>query len=177
MTPYAVGYAFGQLITLLAFLIPVFLFLRAQQTVLALVRPENRRMEPGLVWLQLIPLFNYVWVFFVVRRIADSLARQYAALQSDSILGIVDEQAIKDFGKRPTYAIGLAYCILIASLPLLIILVNLFADPVATRTDVFNGLFGLTIGLLMLGALICWIVYWVQLAGYKNKLKHALALA
>jgi hypothetical protein len=176
MTPYAAGYLFGQIVMFLAFLTPVFLFFRAQQMVLTLIRPENRRMHPGLVWLQLIPLFNYVWVFFVVRRIADSLAKQYAALQSDSILGIVDEQAIKDFGKRPTYRIGLAYCILIACIPLLIIFTNLFADPTQTKSDVFYGLFGLTVGLLALGALICWIVYWVQLAGYKNKLKEVYAV-
>jgi hypothetical protein len=177
MSPYAAGYAFGQLILLLAFLTPAFLFLRAQQRVLTLVRPENRRMHPGLVWLQLIPLFNWVWIFFVVRRIADSLAKQYAALQSDSILGIVDEQSIKDFGKRPTYTIGLSYCILIDSIFFLSVFVNLFTDAAHPPGDVFYGIFGLTVGLLALGGFSCWIVYWVQLAEYKNKLKQALAVA
>ena len=177
MSPFAVGYLFGQLITLLAFLTPAFLFLRAQQMVLTLVRPENRRMDPGLVWLQLIPLLNWVWIFIVVRRIADSLAKQFAALQSDSILGIVDEQAIKDFGKKPTYRIGLAYCILIACLPLSVILFNIIGNP-ATAPDnpTFVIWIGLTAFLLILASIVCWIIYWVQLVQYKNKLKQALAL-
>jgi len=99
--------------------------LRAQHGALAMVRPENRRLAPGLVWLQLIPLFNFVWIFIVVRRIADSLANEYAGWESDSLFGIADEDALKRIGKRPTYGIGLTYCILCAALPISVILFNL----------------------------------------------------
>jgi hypothetical protein len=33
---------------------------------------EHRKQEPGLVWLLLIPCFNYVWNFFVFPRLAQS---------------------------------------------------------------------------------------------------------
>ncbi|MGB7160576.1 MAG: hypothetical protein WBD40_21100 [Tepidisphaeraceae bacterium] len=36
------------------------------------IPPEHRRMEPGQVWLLLIPVFNLVWNFFVFMRIPES---------------------------------------------------------------------------------------------------------
>ena len=39
------------------------------------IPPEYRSMEPGQVWLMLIPLFNLVWVFFVTQRIPESYQR------------------------------------------------------------------------------------------------------
>ena len=36
------------------------------------IPPEHRRIEPGQVWLLLIPLFNLVWNFFVFLRIPES---------------------------------------------------------------------------------------------------------
>ena len=174
-TAYSVGYGAAQLILLLAFLIPAILFLRTQQNVLSAIWPENRRMHPGLVWLQLVPLFNYVWVYFVVRRIADSLVKQYAAFQSDSIFGIADEDAIKAIGKKPTYGIGLAYCLLLSSMPLVLIFFNLLgtATPAAGPKQEDTG-FYLVLGLLcfalMLAVFVCWIIYWVQLAACKKKL-------
>jgi hypothetical protein len=55
-------------------------------------------MEPGNVWLMLIPLFNVVWVFMVVNAIANSTKaqlEQYGVYSSD----------------KPTYSIGLAWAI------------------------------------------------------------------
>jgi hypothetical protein len=163
-----------QLLLLLSFLIPAIFFLIAQQKALAVVHPENRRMRPGLVWLQLIPLFNYFWAFVVVRRIADSFAKQYAAYQNDSILGVVDEEALKVVGKRPTYAVGLAYCILLPCLVLFNVLFNVFF-PEITRTDLIYASFGGIMFFLALAIMICWVIYWVQLARFKNKLKRGTA--
>jgi hypothetical protein len=176
-TAYAAGYAAGQLIMLLALLIPVILFFRTQQNVLSTIWPENRQMHPGLVWLQLIPLFNYFWVFIVVRRIADSLSKQYAVFQSDSILGIADEEAIKAIGKRPTYSIGLAYCLLLLALPLVVIFFNLFNDPrlvsgQSSETSSAYAALGFFLVALVIAAFVCWIVYWVQLVACKKKLRR-----
>ncbi len=174
---YSLGYGMGQLVLLLTFLIPAILFLRTQYTLLSTIWPENRRMQPGLVWLQLIPLFNYVWVYFVVRRIADSLVKQYAAFQSESIFGLADEEAIKAIGKRPTYGIGLAYCVLLSSMPLVLIFFNLFGayTPTAGRTPENTGsdlALGLLCFALILAMFVCWIIYWVQLAACKRKLRR-----
>jgi len=39
--------------------------------------PQSRTMQPGMVWLLLIPLVNLVWNFMVVNALADSLANEF----------------------------------------------------------------------------------------------------
>jgi hypothetical protein len=60
------------LVMLALLLIPTILYLITLQKALEAVSAENRQMPPGQVWLSLIPLFNFVWMFFVVNKIADS---------------------------------------------------------------------------------------------------------
>jgi hypothetical protein len=50
------------------------------QTCYARIPREHRKMEPGMVWLLLIPLFNIIWMFFVYIRLAKSYQSAYAAL-------------------------------------------------------------------------------------------------
>jgi hypothetical protein len=45
--------------------------------VLAKCSPQSRTMQPGMVWLSLIPFFNLIWTFFVVSAIADSLGNEF----------------------------------------------------------------------------------------------------
>ncbi|HEY2350836.1 MAG TPA: hypothetical protein VGH64_17570 [Puia sp.] len=68
-------------------------------------------MSPGMVWLQLIPLIGLIWQFFVVTKIADSISKKLETTKDDSILGI-SNTAIDALDKRPTFAIGITYCIL-----------------------------------------------------------------
>jgi hypothetical protein len=44
------------------------------------VPAEHRKIEPGLVWLLLIPLFNLVWNFFVFLRVAESYKSYFASV-------------------------------------------------------------------------------------------------
>ncbi|MFN0030788.1 MAG: hypothetical protein ACKVOR_01365 [Flavobacteriales bacterium] len=123
------------LVVVALFLIPFIFYLITLQNTLKAVRIENRTMPPGQVWLLLIPLFSLVWNFFVVNRVADSLANEYASR------GLTPEEI------RPGYNVGLAMAIL----------------QVCGLIPVLGGFAGL-------GALICWIIYWVKVAGYKNGL-------
>ena len=69
------NYASSTAVTLLLLallLIPTILYFITLQKALEAVSPQNRMMPPGQVWLSLIPLFNFVWMFFVVNKIADS---------------------------------------------------------------------------------------------------------
>jgi hypothetical protein len=58
-------------------LIIVILFLINIQNLLKAVNPVNRKMSPGQVWLMLIPLFNIVWQFILVQRVAESIEAEY----------------------------------------------------------------------------------------------------
>ena len=46
---------------------------------LARVPPEHRAMEPGLVWLLLIPFFSIIWNFFVFLQIPESYKSYFTA--------------------------------------------------------------------------------------------------
>ena len=118
-------------VILLVLLIPYVFFLINLQKTLASISPENRKVEPGSVWLMFIPLFNLVWQFILVDRISDSIAAEC------NRLNIPLEE------RRPTYNIGLAYCILSIA-----------------------GGFIPVVGFL--AAIVCFIIYWVKTAAYRN---------
>jgi hypothetical protein len=67
-------------------------------TLLKAVPQQFRSMEPGMVWLILIPLFNIVWIFFVYIGISKSYQNYFRSL------GRYD---VGDCGE----SLGLWYCI------------------------------------------------------------------
>ncbi len=81
-------------------LIPLIFYLLSLQNTLNEIRIENRKMQPGQVWLSLIPIFGIVWQYIIVNRIADSLKLEFTS------------RDIKIDEERPGIGIGLAYCIL-----------------------------------------------------------------
>jgi hypothetical protein len=90
-------------VALLALLIPTIIYLAALQKALQRCAPESRTMPPGQVWLMLIPLFNVVWEFFVVLRMASSLRNEFLRRQ----LPLADPE--------PGKTLGIAMCVLIAT--------------------------------------------------------------
>ena len=126
MTAMLIGLAIG--------LIPLIFYCLTLQKALNRVSPENRAMQPGMVWLLLIPLFNIVWNFFVVLNMAKSLGAEFKKRN------IAEEP-------EPGKGIGLTACILMC----------------CTIIPVVGGLAGL-------GYLVCWIIYWVKIAGFSGKL-------
>ena len=160
MTEYSSQIALVAILLLLAFLIPAVLFLRTQYTLLKLIKPENRTIQPGMIFLQLIPLVNLIVQFFVVTGISNSLAREAGTSDDDSILGmsvLSAEEAVT----RPTLKIGIAYCILLCLSTSINIGTSSF---VLAQSSALKSVFSL-------GAIICWIIYWVDILKYKNRLK------
>lgn len=121
--------------------IAIFYFLNLQNT-LKQCAPQNRKMEPAMVWLALIPLFNYYWHFRIAADIADSLAAEYRMRG----LPLTEE--------RPGYNVGMAYAILSCCG-----ILSWVGVPVLPQ-------------LAGLAAFICWIIYWVRMAGYKRELSQ-----
>lgn len=123
---WAIGFWLIGLVILILYMITLFNVLNA-------VAPANRKLEPGLVFLLLIPLFNLVWNFIVVGKLRDSLQAEYAEreLQGDGF----------------AYGVGLAMSIL-------------FACGIIPIVNLLVGI----------PALICWIIFWVKMAGYRKTL-------
>ena len=136
----------------IGYLTTLIFFLIAQQNTLKSIRPYNRKMQPGEVWLQLIPVFNLVWQFIVVGRISDSIRNEINDRNLNSFLGIADPVFANDLTRRPTYDIGLTFCILSLC-----------------------GCIPLLGGIASFAGIVCWIIYWTQIVSYKNKfLKNPL---
>jgi len=74
--------------------------LASMQSALEAVAPPARKMDPGQVWLTLIPLFGIAWQYIVVAAVADSLRNEYMRR------GLSREE------DRPAYSIGLTSNIL-----------------------------------------------------------------
>lgn len=86
-----------QFLFLALFLIPGILFLLTLQNTLKAISPENRKMPPSNVWLLFIPLFNIVYQFIMVDKIAKSIGAECFRLN----IPVKDE--------KPTYSVGLAW--------------------------------------------------------------------
>ncbi len=114
--------------------LPLILYLLTLSKTLEAVSPRNRTMSPGLVWLNLIPIFVLGWHFYTVVQMRNSLGAEYA------------ERGIPDPG-RGGYGIGMAASIL-------------YVCSIIPYLGV----------LALLGGLVCWIIYWVKMAGYKKAL-------
>jgi len=79
-------------------ILPTVFFLLTLQRALSKCSPANRTMSPGLVWLQIIPFFGFIWQFFVVFAVANSLGNEFAARR-------IPEEP------KPGQSLGLAMCI------------------------------------------------------------------
>ena len=109
-TPISEGTALivGLLFIVIA-LIPLILFLLNLQKTMQCISEENRKMPPGNVWLMLIPIFNLVWQFIMVNKIAESITEECIKLN------------ISARENKPTYNAGLTWniCNLFTWIPLL----------------------------------------------------------
>jgi hypothetical protein len=130
------GLAVGLILTLIGIAVMVFYLLTLMRA-LERCSPESRAMQPGLVWLNLIPCFNLVWMFFTVLNIAKSLDAEFKKRN------IAAEPL-------PGRSVGLAMCILncCSIIPYL----------------------GCLAGI---GGLVCFIIYWIKIAGYSKQLASA----
>jgi len=138
----------------------VFYLLELQKT-LSAVKPENRKMHPGLVWLLFIPIFSTYWYYKVVTRIADSLAAEFEERKME-----VDEQ-------RPGLKMGMALFII----GVIQLLQNFYSKYFA-----FSGMGQPTASLkitmflitFILGStsFVLFIMYWIKIKGYRNMLNQ-----
>ena len=60
--------------------VPYIFFLLTLQNTLNAISYENRKMPPANVWLMFIPVFNIIWQFIMVSRIAESIGDECALL-------------------------------------------------------------------------------------------------
>ena len=84
---------------ILIFLLPYIFFLIHLSKLFNKCDVKNKKMDGGLVWLLLIPLFNIGWLFYVIIKLRDSLKSEFNSREIES-----DDPEF-------CFSIGLAYAI------------------------------------------------------------------
>jgi hypothetical protein len=146
----ALGMLCFVLLGILAVVLVILIFyLLTLQKALSRVSPRNRLMEPGMVWLMLVPCVNIIWQFMIAIRVPDSLRNEFRDRGRDDG---------SDYGK----SIALTQAILG--------LVNGVFGNVLSRSPGMEMIGSVvSIGLSLVG-LVLFIVFWVKVANYSNQL-------
>jgi predicted RNA-binding Zn-ribbon protein involved in translation (DUF1610 family) len=120
------------------------LFLLTLRGVLRAVAPENRAMRPDLVWLNLVPYVQYVWMFVTLVKIRDSLRAE-------------SKTRGRSLGGDAAFRVGLTSAILFVLAFLLSWLVVLLVSDLEEQPAVAFLVTG--VGLL---SLLFWALYWAR---------------
>jgi hypothetical protein len=122
------------------------LFLSTVARTASRVRRDNRRIEPPQVWLNMLPVFNIIWMPITVDRLAASIKAE------------CEERGLDEPGEGYGRMTGLTWLTLSAfTLPSLAVSRG-FDSPCCSLMFVLLGV-------------VFWVSYWAQLAGYARKLK------
>lgn len=129
------------LLVIIGMVLPYIFFLITLQNTLKIFSKHNRTIEPGTVWVLLIPLFAGIFLFFVADAIGTGFKREF------------EQRGVFVEGK-PTYSLGITMAIVQCGYYVVNFLFNI---PSLT-------------GIIALAILVIWIVYWVQVNQKKNEL-------
>jgi hypothetical protein len=146
---------------LIALVILIF-FCATLQKALSRCSPRNRTMEPGLVWLNLIPFFSILfWSIYTSIHVGNSLKNEFEDRD-------IDDGG--DYGKSLgiwTVAVSLAFTVVSYG-------IKFRAVPVVIRLGMppqeemnIGPLFQAP---LLIAFLVMFVTYWVRIAGYSRKL-------
>lgn len=76
--------AFLPLILVPVLYVPLCFYCRTVQATLAAIDQEHRKVAPGTAWLLLIPVFNLIWIYFLVVYLRGGYAAMHAAGRLES---------------------------------------------------------------------------------------------
>lgn len=155
------------------------LYVKNLQDTLRAVRPQNRQMPPGQVWLLLVNfliLLAFIPVYLSVDNNVSAVAGMskgieylaslislFVLIWQFRIVQKISDSIALEYASRnmqveakPAYQVGLIYCI--------ILLASLIIDFIPGLT-MLRSIIGIA-------GLIYWILYWVKTAAYKKELRH-----
>lgn len=143
-------------------LVLVLFLLHLQDTVKA-AAPENRKLKSGAIWMQLIPLIGAIYSFTVAIKLSDTIVAEYRA--KGQALAV----------ERPTYNIGITLAVFSLITSVLGFFPKLTTNELrqlmyAETTEV--PFLSIVIALADLAFFVLWIIYWVQTASYKKRMKN-----
>ena len=135
------------MISLLIVCVPAVLYLNSLRKTLLLIDVKNRTIDPNYVWFMFIIGFNLYYHFKLVNSIATSLSNEFA-----------DRNIALD-QKRPGETVGYINSTFLVTY---VIYFYTFFHPNLDKNLIDY--------VLVYGALISWIIYWVKINKYKKLL-------
>ena len=126
------------------------LFYFAQYNLLNAIDPQNRLLIPSYVFLQFIPIFGTYYSFIVVAKIAGSIRLEAESRQTIGKVDLIGKPPFELDSARPTYNIGISWCILSVCFG--------YGIPFFQS---FSSVAGIA-------NFICWLIYWSKMTTYKN---------
>ena len=145
-------------------------FCISMQRTMSAIRPKNRQIPPGLVWLHMLHLGSgipfigilfgiiaSVWDLIMVLKIAESLRREFKTRGWKT--------RTEAFGKTT----GLIWTVGGLILVPVGFVIGLFGDDIS---DDLMGIIALALVAVGLAMFCCFIIYWVQIHGYGTKLRE-----
>ena len=135
------------MISLLIVLVPAVLYLNSLRKTLLLIDVKNRTIDPNYVWFMFIIGFNLYYHFKLVNSIATSLSNEFA------------DRKIAIDQKRPGETVGYINSTFLVTY---VIYFFTFSHPNLDKELIDY--------VLVYGALISWIIYWVKINRYKKLL-------
>lgn len=159
---------FFSLILMLIALVIYILFNVSMQRAMNAVSSENRKMEGGLIWLNLIPILNIVWPFIFNNALRSSYKNEFNKKEISNPVNLVS---------------GFLYPGAQVLLLLLYVITAAMAEEMV-RSSYYgnysgaNSLFGLSQGILILitlvslASLVFWILFWVNVIGLRTILEN-----
>ena len=135
------------MISLLIVCVPAVLYLNTLRKTLLLIDVKNRTIDPNYVWFMFIIGFNLYYHFKLVNSIATSLSNEFA------------DRNIAIDQKRPGETVGYINSTFLVTY---VIYFYAFFHPNLDKKLIDY--------VLVYGALISWIIYWVKINKYKKLL-------
>jgi len=148
-------------VLLVVYTIRIFYCLTMQKA-LSRVAPEHRTMEPGMVWLYLIPCLDIIWLFMIAIRVPESLGNEFRARGRDDG---------SDYGK----GIGITSAVVMLLSGVVSYGISAATGGAGPGAGAGGGggagdIGGCLSGILSLIGLVLFIVFWVKVANYSGQL-------
>lgn len=99
LQPWHLIIVFGFLVMAGLFFLPAIFYILTLQNALKKCAPESRTIDPGLIWLYLIPVVNFIFSFFIVLGVAKTLRNEF------------NRRSVFVADPTPGQAIGIAMCV------------------------------------------------------------------
>lgn len=161
MAPEEAGVLLGFIcVVLIVYFVVMIFFLLTLHKLLKKCRSRNRAMEPGLVWLNLIPCFQLIWQFVTVVRVDETLQQEFR------------QRGLGRRGDSYGKGLGIAACTmgLVANVAGNISSAIDKAKP--EQADEFHAL-DYVCWILMVVTLILFVTYWFKMAGFSRRLSES----